>query len=527
MKNNNSMHYFKKIFKYVIICMALISIVILSVKTYTNMKEQKIYKQLNEKVDMCINEKNYKEALNIVDNSLKDYKDKEGKNEKEDKTNTYVENLEKKKEKIEVLKDNAEYNEYIEKAESKEVEVTDDDRISAYTKAIDIKPQEDKPYIEAAQIYVQYNEYEKAVNLLASGIDACEEEKSPVAKATSVKLSTKIEEINDLMTNTEYNNKYLEAKKAYKENNMQEVELKYKECLAINKNDYRLYALMAKLYFKNSKYLESIKVLNYGMAALKKIGAHNKTSKFYKQYVYLTSLKKKFVAIENTSKKYSTFYSQLLSACKYLKEKDSDEKIIKVLKSYPFKTIAACNKATYYTNNGAFVESINNGTALVVYKSQYIYYGEWINGKKSGYGYLLALDKDGKNDITYMYKGNWRNNFPNGQGTVIYKKYKNNKLSYYTKTTGKYSNGYEDGDMTIVKKKSSNKTELKMSYKAIYGEPVILLEDGEPVKASDGTYVIGYYCDENGSKKEIASVKGKNGVADKVYWRVQGLPYSR
>ena len=239
MKNNNSMHYFKKIFKYVIICMALISIVILSVKTYTNMKEQKIYKQLNEKVDMCINEKNYKEALNIVDNSLKDYK------EKEDKTNTYVENLEKKKEKIEVLKDNAEYNEYIEKAESKEVEVTDDDRISAYTKAIDIKPQEDKPYIEAAQIYVQYNEYEKAVNLLASGIDACEEEKSPVAKATSVKLSTKIEEINDLMTNTEYNNKYIEAKKAYKENNMQEVELKYKECLAINKNDYRLYALMA------------------------------------------------------------------------------------------------------------------------------------------------------------------------------------------------------------------------------------------------------------------------------------------
>ena len=141
--------------------------------------------------------------------------------------------------------------------------------------------------------------------------------------------------------------------------------------------------------------------------------------------------------------------------------------------------------------------------------------------------YLLALDKDGKNDITYMYKGNWRNNFPNGQGTVIYKKYKNDKLSYYTKTTGKYSNGYEDSDMTIVKKKSSNKTELKMSYKAIYGEPVILLEDGEPVKASDGTYVIGYYCDENGSKKEIASVKGKNGVADKVYWRVQGLPYSR
>ena len=513
---------FKKIFKYIGLGIAVISIVVVSICTISYVRERKAYKEVSEKLDSCINEKEYTEALQIVDDSIQDYKDKSN--------DTYLEDLEKKKESITKLKDNEEYKEYIKEAESDEVEVTDDDRISAYTKAIDIKPKEDKAYIEAAQIYVQYNEYEKAVNLLASGISACEEDNSTVAKATSVKLSSKIEEINELMTNTEYNNKFLEAQNAYKENSLQELELKYKECLSINNNDYRLYALMAKAYFKNSKYNQSITILNNGITVLKKIGASKKTSKLYKNYVYLYNLKKKFVTIQNTSKKYSSFYSKLLSACKYLKEKDNDKKVIDVIKSYPFKTIAACCQATYYTNSGSFAENINNGTALVVYKSQYVYYGNWVNGKKSGYGYLFAIEENDDSLISYMYKGNWKNNFPNGQGMVIYKKYKDNKLSYYTKTKGNYTNGYENGDMTIVKKNSSESEELMMTYKAGKGEPVILTENGEKVKVSDGSYVIGYYCSKEGSRKELASIqnkKGTKGEVDKVYWRVQGLPYAR
>ena len=67
-----------------------------------------------------------------------------------------------------------------------------------------------------------------------------------------------------------------------------------------------------------------------------------------------------------------------------------------------------------------------------------------------------------------------------------------------------------------------------MNYTAKLGEPVILTENGDKIKAADGAYVIGYYYDNNNSKKEIASIaRSKKGKIPKVKWRVQGLPYSK
>lgn len=518
------LEYIKKVKKIRALIILLVIVLALGIGLFVlhninELQENKKYNETINEINTYVNKKNYDNALKLVCSSMKKYENNSNKK--------YVNELEEKKKIIEKLKDNAEYTKYMQEAESEDVEVTDDDRIDAYTKAIDVKPEEDKAYIEAAQIYVQYNEYEKAVSLLSSGIDACEEEETPAAKATSVKLSSKINEINDLMTNTEYNNKYLEALNYYKQGKLEEVELKYTECLAINRNDYRLYILMAKAYFKDSKYNEAIKVLDNGINRFKKIGARKKTSKLYSNYKKIVELRAKFIKIQETSQKYSKFYKKLLGACKKLKD-DGEKEVIDVIASFPFATIAGCDRVTYYTSNGAFTEKINSGTVLAVYRSQYIYYGEWKNGKKEGNGYLIAVKKGKDNTVSYLYKGEWKNNYPNGEGMVEYKKYRDDKVVYYTKTKGNYTNGYEDGQMTLAKKKSSDSSELKMNYSAKLGEPVILTENGKKIKAADGTYVIGYYYDDDNSKKEIASIAGsKEGKIPKVKWRVQGLPYSK
>ena len=519
------LEYIKKVKKIRALVIFLVIVLALGIGLFVlhninELQENKKYNETINEINTYVNKKNYDNALKLVCSSMKKYENNSNKK--------YVNELEEKKKIIEKLKDNAEYTKYMQEAESEDVEVTDDDRIDAYTKAVDVKPEEDKAYIEAAQIYVQYNEYEKAVSLLSSGIDACEEEETPAAKATSVKLSSKINEINDLMTNTEYNNKYLEAVNYYKQGNIEGVELKYNECLAINNNDYRLYVLMAKAYFKQSKYNEAIKILDNGINRFKKIGASNKNSKLYVNYKNIVGLRKKFIKIQETSQKYSKFYKSLLASCKELMNDDDEKKIIKTIESYPFTTIAACDKVTYYTNNGAFTEKINSGTAIAVYKTQYIYYGKWKNGKKEGKGYLIAVQTSKNSTITYMYKGAWKNNYPNGEGMVEYKKYSDDKVVYYTKTKGYYTNGNENGQMTIVKKKDGDSSELKMNYTAKLGEPVILTENGDKIKAADGSYVIGYYYDNNNSKKEIASIaRSKKGKIPKVKWRVQGLPYSK
>ena len=182
---------------------------------------------------------------------------------------------------------------------------------------------------------------------------------------------------------------------------------------------------------------------------------------------------------------------------------------------------------TYYTNKGAYTEKINSGIGIAVYNNRYVYYGDWKDGKKNGTGYYFAINKKEDNVIIYLYKGNWTNNYPHGQGTIQYKLYKEDKIIYSTITKGNFTQGYEDGDMTITKKgEDLEYKELTMKYKVKAGEPVIKTEKGKKLTSADGSYIIGYYYDKDDKKREIASIPvDENGDVTKVKWRVSGLNY--
>lgn len=504
---------FRKIGISFMVIVALITVVIITNKCIKDVELKNNYKNAIVQIDTYINEKKYDKAIKEIKLSLSIFKDEAD----------YMKNLKNKKKTIEKLKENYEYKEYLSVAKSENVDVTDEDRIDAYTKAIDVKPQEEEPYMQAASLFVQYNEYDKAIKLLSSGVEKCEDSED---KDTVEHLTEKIEEINKLMLDSEYNNAYLELVKAYKDGDLDHVILKYNECMLKNKNDARLYAVMAKAYFEKNKYSEAINVLNTGIDRLKSIGANNKKSNQYNNYSYLVKLKKKYEKIQITSNKYASFYKKLLVACKKLKEKDSDEEIRKVINSYEYATIAACNDVTYYTNKGAYAEAINTGVGIAVYRSQYIYYGDWKDGKRSGDGYLFVISKTEEHEVVYMYKGKWNDGYPSGAGSIIYEMYKDNKVIYKTITKGTFIKGYEDGDMTITKSGDSLEFgELKMKYKAKMGEPVIKTEKGNKLTSADGSYIIGYYYDKDNKKREIASVPVEDGKAKQVNWRVSGLSY--
>lgn len=506
----------KKIIK-VMLVIVILFVVGISVTVVTKkIKEKKTYDNVLKAADMYVNNMQYSKALKKINAGIDMFKTKKD----------YVKSLKKKKQDINKIKESSEYEQCIEIAKSESVEISDDERIDAYTKAIDIKPSEEELYISAASIFVQYNDYDKAVNLLSSGVDACEDLDNDKAKKTAINLTKKIDEINELMFNTEYNNMYLEAKMAYDEGDFDKVLQKYNQCLLKNKNDARLYVIMAKAYFDENRYSEAIKVLNTGINRLNSLGANNKNSKQYDKYKYMVKLRNNYISIQKISSKYDTFYKELLNSCKQLYKEKKIDKVKKTILKYDFKSIAGCNRITYYTDKGMYVEQLNSGMGIAVYRNRYIYYGEWKEGKKSGLGFFFAINKDKDIVETYMYQGEWLNDYPNGKGKVVYENYKDGTLKYKTTTQGSYENGLENGSMKLIKNGSSVEAgELYMKYTAVKGEPVILKENGKMKKSADGSFVIGYYYDCNGKKREISAILSNGDNPKKVYWRVNGLSY--
>jgi hypothetical protein len=229
----------KKIGRAVLIITILGIITTLSLFLAKKINEKNEYNNIVIQVDNYVNQEKYDRALEKINMGTFKFKNK----------GEYLSKLKKKKKDVKKIKEKKEYEECIEIVESENENISDDDRIDAYTRAIDIKPGEEELYMSAAAIFVQYNDYDKAVNLLSSGVDACEKIDNKESKESVVELTKKIDEINDLMFDDEYNTLYLDAKTAYEEGDFEMVLNNYNQCLLKNKSALKNFVVMYERQF--------------------------------------------------------------------------------------------------------------------------------------------------------------------------------------------------------------------------------------------------------------------------------------
>lgn len=92
------------------------------------------------------------------------------------------------------------------------------------------------------------------------------------------------------------------------------------------------------------------------------------------------------------------------------------------------------------------------GTAAGLYATEYgyyFYYGEYVDGERSGHGvYYLLMDVD--NNSYELYDGTWANNKPNGHGTFSKCNYVSDGEIITTVAEGDFTNGYEDGTFSAT-----------------------------------------------------------------------------
>ncbi len=87
-----------------------------------------------------------------------------------------------------------------------------------------------------------------------------------------------------------------------------------------------------------------------------------------------------------------------------------------------------------------------DGTWIAVYPGGYIYVGEMEDGKRSGNG-AWYLEESGRGLSVYLFKGTWKDDYPNGAGTA--REYLSYDGGAVEMRQGEYAEGLENGAMTI------------------------------------------------------------------------------
>lgn len=161
---------------------------------------------------------------------------------------------------------------------------------------------------------------------------------------------------------------------------------------------------------------------------------------------------------------------------------------------------------SYYYGNYD-VDGKREGTGMAVYENGYYYYGDFHEGVRNGHGiYMRASYAQSSSIGSFIFEGEWADDAPNGQGTARSNYYKDriSAADFVTKEiSGNYTNGLEDGSMTLVGMTKSGASRT-FKYTANGG---IAVKAGNEDSGVAGQYIIATSAGDN-----LTSDGAKRGV---------------
>lgn len=168
---------------------------------------------------------------------------------------------------------------------------------------------------------------------------------------------------------------------------------------------------------------------------------------------------------------------------------------------------------SYYSGD-VDTEGHREGYGIALYENGYFYYGEFHDDMREGHGILLrASYPEGSSIGSYMFDGQWDDDKPNGNGTAKsnYFKDKISASDFATKEiSGNYTNGLEDGTMTLTGVKRSGEKRT-FQYRAKDGIAEKSSTESSGVK---GQYIIAQTEDKSESLTSDGSKRGVEGFVD-------------
>ena len=125
------------------------------------------------------------------------------------------------------------------------------------------------------------------------------------------------------------------------------------------------------------------------------------------------------------------------------------------LERYEVMSYSLSGSKDFYYYGEMTGDGVPNGKGLAIYADDQYYFGDWVEGVRSGKGTWISFYPSySKNVVTeHMYSGDWADDLPcgNGQEHFDYDAQYMNESDYYLQNAiGGFKDGYYNGDMYII-----------------------------------------------------------------------------
>lgn len=187
--------------------------------------------------------------------------------------------------------------------------------------------------------------------------------------------------------------------------------------------------------------------------------------------------------LKNIYKNVSFDVERQLSELASYFEQGNDAAVVDLvsLDRYEAMSYSLTGTSNYYYYGETNSDGLPNGKGLAVYGENQYYYGEWVDGVRSGAGgwYQFYPDYDTYVVSRHQYVGQWASDLPNGQGQEHYDynvNYMDESSFYIQNVIGNFVDGYYDGEIYLISIGADENTKewygnLVKGKFVVYGDP--------------------------------------------------------
>lgn len=392
--------------------------------------------------------------------------------------------IKEKIEEVTLRKTDYEYLQIISRADKYFTNGEYDKAISEYQKAKLIKSKEPTSYRCIAEAYIKNNDYTAAHTEVMDGL----------AVTRSNDLYEILDKINRYLTQQHYNEIIIEADEYIDQENYDDGIEKYREAIQLMPKAEKAYLSLAKTYLSLYKYEDAIVLINEGLVQSSS-----------EELESILEKAKNFKAVQDKRRE---ILSELYVSVNPLNIK----KVTRLMNTAFFQKNIAAVVPVYYSSTGEGI--VTTGKIMIINNKDNFYYGMIKDGVKMDFGIYFTLINDDNGQGYYYYKGNWKNNKPDGLGMTeeqnLYSSKKGKLYKIRTVTDGVFIKGLESGSMH----KSfyhSGKLNESIQYDALEGIPEPMMgEDNQPIRMEDDqSYAIAELYQEEEATGEYYMVKPK------------------
>ena len=289
----------------------------------------------------------------------------------------------------------------------------------------------------------------------------------------------------------------------------------YQNALAINPNNKKAYWSIANIYEDRGDEDTMLEVLHKGFDDTGDESMNAKVFAIEEERARIQAEEEARIAEEEAKRAEEEAITAKLEPLKELFESKDYDALKDKLREEEYVAFAeeVIGDNSYYSGDHD-MDNRREGYGIAVYENGYFYYGQYHEDKREGHGVLIRASYSETSSIgSFIYDGEWAADKPNGNGTATSNYFKDriSASDFATKEiSGNYTDGLEDGDMTLVgTKRNGEKRTFK--YKAKDGVAEKSTNEASGVK---GQYIIAQTDDKSESLTSDGSKRGVEGFCE-------------